>query len=146
MTLNHGSRCIFFGSKEACRPVHVEALVFEGCPHRQAALDLVRDVMRDLGLQPAVVEVSVRDEAEARRLAFLGSPSIRVNGLDIEPSRRKDTAYGLSCRLYGASGVPSREMVKASLDESQNQVDASWTTGCSADSIRGCVESPVVGE
>ena len=99
--------------------MRVEVLVFEGCPHRHATVQLVREVMLELGLEPTVEEVSVRDEAEAWRLAFLGSPSIRIDGQDVEPSRRQDTAYGLSCRLYGSSGVPSRAMVAAAFKESE---------------------------
>jgi len=53
----------------------------------------------------------------AERLRFLGSPTIRVDGKDIEPAARGRTHFGMSCRMYGSSGVPPRELVEAALAE-----------------------------
>lgn len=97
--------------------MRVQVLLFEGCPHGPSTLQLVREVVRERGLETTVEEKWVRDMAEARRLAFLGSPSVQVNGLDIERSRRGDSAYGMSCRLYGSSGTPSKGMIEAALEE-----------------------------
>jgi hypothetical protein len=52
----------------------------------------------------------VESEEDARRSRFLGSPTVRVDGRDIEPGADRRTDYGLKCRLYrtpdGIVGVP----------------------------------------
>jgi hypothetical protein len=60
-------------------------------------------------------EVAVATGAEAERLRFPGSPTVRVDGADIEPSSAGRGGYALGCRLYGGSGVPPRELVAAAL-------------------------------
>ncbi len=93
----------------------IEILFFEGCPHHRAAVDLARSVVADLVLDAPVEEVEVRDDDEAKRLRFLGSPTVQVDGVDIEPEARSRTDYAMSCRLYRGSGVPPRELIEAAL-------------------------------
>ena len=49
---------------------------------------------------------------------FLGSPSIRVNGVDVEHAVRGRTDCSYSCRTYGGNGIPTREMLIAAFEES----------------------------
>ncbi len=91
----------------------VEILCFDGCPHRRATVSLVREVAAELRVQVDICEVAVGEGAEAERLRFLGSPTVRVNGADIDPDAAARSDYALACRLYGASGVPPRKMVAA---------------------------------
>jgi hypothetical protein len=47
---------------------------------------------------------------------FLGSPTVRINGLDIEPSARQRTAFGMMCRTYEGSGsVPSEDLIRSAI-------------------------------
>lgn len=95
-------------------PIRIEVLVFDGCPHADAALDLARTVTSRLRADAEVIRVDVDTDEKARAVGFLGSPSIRVNGVDIE---RKTTDEGsLCCRTYdGGSGVPPEWLVEAAL-------------------------------
>lgn len=93
----------------------VDFLYFEGCPNHQPAVDRLRRVLAELGMDVGVEEVKVATQADAQRLGFLGSPTIQVDGVDIEPDSRNRTDYGLSCRLYGGEGLPSREMLVRAL-------------------------------
>lgn len=102
------------------RPLQVDVLYFVGCPHHQATIDQVREVLLDLEIEAEVHEVVVRDSDEAARRRFLGSPSIRVEGLDIEPEARGRTDFALSCRLYDGSGLPPRELLVAALQRFRN--------------------------
>lgn len=97
------------------RRAAVEILSFNGCPHHTATVSLVREVAAELGVEAQIREVEVDDAADAERVRFLGSPTVRVNGSDIEPAAAARTDYVLGCRLYGASGVAPREMVVAAL-------------------------------
>ncbi len=95
----------------------VEILYFEGCPHYQGAVDLVRQVARELGQAVEIVEVRIESPEEAKRLRFLGSPTVRVDGIDIEPAARASTDYALACRTYEGSGLPPRSLVASALSE-----------------------------
>ena len=101
--------------------MRVQVLVSEDCPHRELTLRLVYDALQELGGEWTVDEVSVRDIDQARRLRFLGSPTVLVDGNDIEPARRTDSTFGMSCRLYGRDGTPSREMVIAAIREARSK-------------------------
>ena len=63
----------------------VEILYFDGCPNHEPARDLVEQVAAELGLQAQIELVEVPDADTATRLRFLGSPSVRVDGRDVEP-------------------------------------------------------------
>src|SRR5262249_27073718 len=56
----------------------VEVFYFDGCPNHGPALAVVERVARELGLSPEIRLVHVPDQEAARRLRFLGSPTIRV--------------------------------------------------------------------
>ena len=82
----------------------IQVLYFEGCPNHQSTVALVREVVTGLGLSAEVEEIAVNTQTEAGRLRFLGSPTVQVNGIDIEPSARDRTHYALSCRMYYGMG------------------------------------------
>jgi len=104
--------------------MNIEILYFKGCPHHKPAVERIRKMLQQEGLPEArIVEIEVPDEEAARKLQFLGSPSIRVNGLDIEPAARTMRQFGLMCRTYGEgcchSGLPSEELIRNSVRKSQ---------------------------
>jgi hypothetical protein len=97
----------------------VEFLWWEGCPSSDDALALLREEMTALGLNPDLVEVrEMRTDADAQRQAFVGSPTIRVDGSDVQPP--DDEPLGLTCRVYRlrdgrVSALPDREDVRETL-------------------------------
>ena len=95
--------------------MRIEVLFFRGCPNHTPTVSLVRSVVRDLGITASISEIEVNEPAEALRLCFLGSPTVKVEGEDIETERRGDQDYSLSCRMDGSSGVPSRELIASAL-------------------------------
>jgi Domain of unknown function (DUF2703) len=99
----------------------IEVLHFEGCPNHIPALEIVREALNSLGRQDKIDQVEIRTQTEAEAIGFVGSPSIRVNGSDIEPWARTAKEFGLSCRTYvnGShyDGVPSRELICRSIME-----------------------------
>jgi hypothetical protein len=79
--------------------MHVELLFWDGCPSHPRALADLRAAMADLGLDPSAVEVREIDTHEqAARERFAGSPTIRIDGVDIQPP--DDEPFGLACRVY----------------------------------------------
>ncbi len=95
----------------------IEVLYFEGCPNREAAVDSAREVVAALALSAEIRQIEIRSPEHAEELRFLGSPSVRVNGSDIEPGADDRNEFALSCRIYGESGLPPRELLVAALRE-----------------------------
>ena len=97
----------------------VEVLTFEGCPHAEPALELVKRVLADSGVGATVRRVEVPDAEAAAAQHFLGSPTIRVNGPDIEPGVAVRDQYVLSCRIYrtdsGIAGEPDEQWLREAL-------------------------------
>jgi glycerol dehydrogenase-like iron-containing ADH family enzyme len=101
----------------------IEVLYFEGCPNYLPALNRLKAILRQAGLPTEVSEIEVRDESVAKRLQFFGSPTIRVNGFDIESDSRDVQDTGFACRRY-AGGLPLEEMIRAALREAGAIKDA----------------------
>ncbi|MCZ6463821.1 MAG: hypothetical protein O7A09_05745 [Proteobacteria bacterium] len=99
----------------------IEVLYFEGCPNHPPTLELARQVLGELGLAGEIREVRVETAEDAARERFLGSPSVRVNGEDIEPEVRERTDFGLSCRIYAGGGVPPKELLVTALSAGASQ-------------------------
>ena len=97
--------------------MQIDILYFDGCPNHLPTTELVREVVRALGVDAMVREVEVRNSDDAARLRFFGSPTVQVNGLDVDPAVRSSVDYSFSCRMYGRSGTPSRELVEQAVRE-----------------------------
>jgi hypothetical protein len=97
----------------------VEVLTFSGCPHAQPALALVGRVLAETGAAATVRRVEVADAEAAQAVRFLGSPTIRVDGRDVEPGAEQRTECVLSCRLYrteqGLRGLPDARWLREAL-------------------------------
>jgi len=99
----------------------VEILYFEGCPNHEAARGLVELVAAELQVEPEIDVVEVPDAEAATELRFLGSPTVRVNGRDVEPGAEERGDFVFSCRVYrgerGFSGQPDAGWVRQALSE-----------------------------
>ena len=78
----------------------VELLWWEGCPSWGTALGQLRQAMADAGLDPAAVDLrEVPTDERAQAEGFVGSPTIRVDGRDVQPPGDEEPV-GLTCRIY----------------------------------------------
>lgn len=97
----------------------IEVLYFDGCPNHKPAVERVQEGLKAEGISAHISEVHVRDQATAEEIGFMGSPSIRVNGLDVEPAARAAHEYGMMCRTYivdgRREGCPSLEMIRQAI-------------------------------
>ena len=97
----------------------MEFLWWKGCPSSEEALAELREEMAALGLDPQTVQVrEVSNDADAKREEFVGSPTIRVDGRDVQPPGEEPV--GLTCRVYRlrdgrVSALPDRADVRAGL-------------------------------
>ncbi len=99
----------------------IELLYFDGCPNYKPTRRLIEEVLTAEALEGEIREIPVNSAQEAATLGFLGSPTVRVNGHDIEPGADRRSDFGLKCRVYreGSSlrGVPPRRLLNVALLE-----------------------------
>jgi hypothetical protein len=104
---------------QMARPEKIELLYWDGCPSHPEALALLESVLVERGVAAELQVHQVRSHEEAEALGFPGSPTILVDGRDVDP----DGAGGqpsLTCRIYRlpdgrVSPVPSREQLEEAL-------------------------------
>jgi hypothetical protein len=100
----------------------VELLWWDGCPSSDEAHELVRRAMAEAGLDPeALSSVEIDTDELAQREGFVGSPTIRVDGRDVQPPGEPEPP-GLTCRVYHLrdgriSPLPDPEDLKEALAE-----------------------------
>jgi hypothetical protein len=106
----------------------IEILGFAGCPNLASALESTRAALAASGLQADIHEVNIQSH-QAIQKQFLGSPSIRINGLDVELAARTATSFGFGCRTYSIGGVrqgaPPKQWIEAAIREAQRSVETS---------------------
>ena len=100
-------------------PKQVELFYFEGCPSWEQALQNLEEALRLEGLTLPVSRVLVPSAEDAQTKRFLGSPTIRVDGEDVEGPPTKGQAFALMCRLYRedtqVAGWPSVAAIRQAL-------------------------------
>ena len=89
---------------------------FEDCPSHEKALERLERVLKDEGVQVEIEVVKVETIEQAKKLHFPGSPTILVDGRDIDESTYSHTG-ALACRGYRMedgriSPLPSEEMIR----------------------------------
>lgn len=97
----------------------MELLYLPECPNRGEAAELVRSVLLAEGLCAELQEVAIRDHEEVTAYAFPGSPTIRINGQDIENVPSDILGVGFACRTYlvegKAQGIPPRTWLEQAI-------------------------------
>lgn len=103
----------------AVRAPIVELLWFSDCPNHHAARALLRELMVRHCVTGVIVDIDATDPVVAESHRFPGSPTIRVNGVDVDPSFVDPGDYTPRCRLYrtaaGLRGVPEASWIRGAL-------------------------------
>lgn len=101
------------------REPRIELLWWQGCPSWERALAMLREEAEAAGLDPARIEITeVTDDEQAQARGFPGSPTILVDGADIQDPGHNP--IGLSCRVYKRSDgtvspLPERVLIASAL-------------------------------
>jgi hypothetical protein len=98
----------------------IEFLYYPDCPSHDRALALLHAVAAGEGLDAPVTVIRVETDDEAQRYGFYGSPTIRVDGVDIAPLPDDMPRPALTCRAYRTpegriSPLPPRDLIVAAL-------------------------------
>ena len=103
------------------RRPRVEIFYFESCPNHEPARALVERLAAQLRIEPEIQLVKVADREAAIELRFLGSPTVRVDGVDVEPGAEERRDFALACRIYRSEGgvaeQPQESWVREALIE-----------------------------
>ena len=95
--------------------MNIELLWFDDCPNHETAERMLRDVLDEAGISSAIKRIEVPDAATGKAVTFPGSPTIRINGRDVEPDWERCEDCTPRCRLYATSeglrGVPERRWI-----------------------------------
>ena len=95
--------------------MQVELLWFEGCPNQLAAEVMLRDVLAEQRVEAEIIRIDVEDDETGQRQCFPGSPTIRIDGRDVEPGWEPCEDCTPRCRLYltseGLRGLPERRWI-----------------------------------
>jgi hypothetical protein len=95
----------------------IEFLYFDGCPSHERLLPTVERIAAENGARLELRRVETPEAAERER--FLGSPTVRVDGADVDPTAAQRQDFGLKCRIYrsadGASPIPPERWIRAAL-------------------------------
>lgn len=92
--------------------LQVQLMTFPGCPHAGSTRRRLQAVLASLAPDAQLEEIKVRDPHEAAALGFQGSPSVRIDGVDLE-GRAGDACF--SCRLYEGTSGPPRWLLEAAV-------------------------------
>jgi hypothetical protein len=95
--------------------VTIQFLWWEGCASHSEAWQRLHKVLSSLQVDARVERLEIRTDDDAQRCRFPGSPTILVNGRDIDPQPTRATR--LTCRLYvredgRPSPLPSEGMIR----------------------------------
>lgn len=105
----------------------LELLYLAGCPHHDEAVDLLNSVLEAEGIPAEVQQILIRNREEADAYSFPGSPTVRVNGQDIETISANRLGIGFACRTYFVEGktlgVPPRSWLKDAIRLAAKQED-----------------------
>jgi|Deesub1362B_J571_1020462.scaffolds.fasta_scaffold00150_24 hypothetical protein len=127
--------------------MRIEFLFHPDCPAWCEALRELSAALRELGIDAELRLVEVREEEEARKLRFPGSPTLRIEGDDLFPM--PVPRFGLTCRVYltedGPKGYPTRRLIVEALrprlsreEETDGFLDRTpWGTRGNGDRGRG---------
>jgi hypothetical protein len=107
--------------------VRVELLYFDGCPGYESLLPGLERLLQEAGVEEPVELRRVDSRQQAIQERFLGSPTVRVDGADVEPGADARDDFG-NCRLYRSAGghspIPPDEWILASLERARRPADA----------------------
>lgn len=77
------------------KKIQIRVLHTDGCPNAFPVIDLIRRVGDEIDIPVSVERVLVSSQKQAVELRFIGSPTVEVNGVDIDPAARGSVVFSL---------------------------------------------------
>lgn len=101
--------------------MRVQLLYYLECPSHERALELIQQALAEEGRHAEIEIIRIDTQEQAQAHQFIGSPTIRINGIEIQP--QPDLPYRLTCRTFihedgRLSPLPSLTMLKEAIRQS----------------------------
>lgn len=94
----------------------IELLWFKDCPNHKPAEVMLNEVLLENSIDVEIERIEVPDLETGNRVKFPGSPTIRINRIDVEPDWEVCDDCTPRCRLHIAendfSGLPRRDWIE----------------------------------
>jgi len=99
--------------------VNIQFLYYEQCPSHPAAKERLETVMKEEGIKTEIEMIEIQSLEQVKHSIFPGSPTILINGKDIDPPS-PNAISALTCRAYRVEGgrispLPSKNMIRNAL-------------------------------
>lgn len=95
--------------------LRIVVLGFPGCPNIEPTIRSLTSVAASHQVDAAITCQFVSEADDLTKIGFRGSPTVLIEGVDIDPEVRASGECGYGCRLYATSGTPSREMISSAI-------------------------------
>ena len=102
--------------------MRVELLYADGDPAAMPARQNLVEVLTEDAFETPIQMISIASPDDAALLDMRGSPTIRIDGEDIDPSW--DGPVGLDARDYGAGPVPDKPLIRRAVERARG-----WSHG-----------------
>lgn len=104
----------------------IDFLYWPECPSHPEAWELLKEILAEIGIDAQVNKRVIENEAEAKAEHFTGSPTIRVNGRDVDPATSDELPARLTCRLYfredgRPSAIPTESMIRNAIAQAKEE-------------------------
>ncbi len=97
----------------------ISILFIKGCPGYISAAKYIKDIIADEAIDAEITLIEIDNDEDARQLHFIGSPTVRVNGMDVEKGFSYTKDYGVRSRIYNIEGnpsdCPSKSMIRSAI-------------------------------
>jgi hypothetical protein len=101
--------------------LEIKLLYINGCPNLSPTLKLLKSILKEKDLEEKIELIEIKSQEDVEKHKFLGSPTIQINGLDIEKEKRKSSPV-FGCRMYkigdNYSGIPPKHLIIEAIEES----------------------------
>lgn len=89
--------------------ISIEVQHFHSCPNSDEMIKRVREAITNSKVEIEYREVLIDTPEKAEKYKFRGSPTVLINGIDLEGLPKPDLG-NLACRYY-TNGLPSVETI-----------------------------------
>lgn len=95
--------------------LRIVILGLTGCPNLESTIEMVKRAVTSLDQEAQIASELVGETDDFPKIGFRGSPTVLINGVDIEGNDSSDDAYVFGCRIYGTSGTPPQTMIETAI-------------------------------
>lgn len=106
--------------------MRVELLYRDGDPSVMDVRQRLVEVLTEDAFETPIQLIAVATDADAELLGMRGTPTVRIDGADIDPAW--DGPMGLAARRYGEATIPDKALIRRAVERARG-----WSHGRARD-------------